>query len=57
MFFACGMHQRRLMGLVVTALAAMLVSSCGEGGVAAKKITLQIQPLLPEVASKRPRMV
>src|SRR4051794_33011109 len=32
MFFACGMHQRRLMGLVVTALAAMLVSSCGGGG-------------------------
>jgi D-alanyl-D-alanine carboxypeptidase len=26
------MHQRRLMGLVVTALAAMLVSSCGGGG-------------------------
>jgi hypothetical protein len=25
------MHQRRLMGLVVTALAAMLVSSCGGG--------------------------
>jgi hypothetical protein len=33
MFFAWGMHQRRLMVLVVTALAAMLVSSCG--GVAA----------------------
>ena len=32
MFFAWGMHQRRLMGLVVTALAAMLVSSCGGGG-------------------------
>jgi D-alanyl-D-alanine carboxypeptidase len=26
------MHQRRLMGLVVTALAVMLVSSCGGGG-------------------------
>src|SRR5919112_1464350 len=26
------MHQRRLVGLVVTALAAMLVSSCGGGG-------------------------
>src|SRR5918994_1771220 len=32
MFFAWGMHQRWLMGLVVTALAAMLVSSCGGGG-------------------------
>jgi D-alanyl-D-alanine carboxypeptidase len=32
MFFACGTHQRRLIGLVVTALAAMLVSSCGGGG-------------------------
>jgi D-alanyl-D-alanine carboxypeptidase len=32
MFFAWGMHQRRLMGLVVTALAAMVVSSCGGGG-------------------------
>jgi D-alanyl-D-alanine carboxypeptidase len=32
MFFVWGMHQRRLMGLVVTALAAMLVSSCGGGG-------------------------
>jgi D-alanyl-D-alanine carboxypeptidase len=32
MFFAWGMHQRWLMGLVVTALAAMLVSSCGRGG-------------------------
>jgi D-alanyl-D-alanine carboxypeptidase len=32
MSFAWGMHQRRLMGLVVTALAAMLVSSCGGGG-------------------------
>jgi hypothetical protein len=32
MFFACGVHQRRLMGLVVTALAAMLVGSCGGGG-------------------------
>jgi D-alanyl-D-alanine carboxypeptidase len=33
MFFAWGgMHQRRLMGLVVTALAALLVSSCGGGG-------------------------
>jgi D-alanyl-D-alanine carboxypeptidase len=29
MLFACGMYQRALMGLVVTALAAMLVSSCG----------------------------
>src|SRR5918997_1757508 len=29
MFFACGMHQRRLMRLVVAALAAVLVSSCG----------------------------
>ncbi len=32
MFFVWGMHQRWLMGLVVTALAAMLVSSCGGGG-------------------------
>ena len=33
MFFACSMHQRRLLlGLVVAALAALLVSSCGEGG-------------------------
>jgi D-alanyl-D-alanine carboxypeptidase len=32
MFFACGMHQSRLLGLVVTALAAMLVSGCGGGG-------------------------
>jgi len=32
MFFAWGMHQRWLMGLVVTASAAMLVSSCGGGG-------------------------
>jgi murein DD-endopeptidase MepM/ murein hydrolase activator NlpD len=29
MFLACGMHQRRLMRLVVAALAAVLVSSCG----------------------------
>src|SRR4051812_7927241 len=32
MFFACAMHQRWLMGLVVTAVAALLVSSCGGGG-------------------------
>jgi len=32
MFFACGMHQRWLLGLVVTALAALLMSSCGGGG-------------------------
>jgi hypothetical protein len=32
MFFACGMHQKRLMGLIVTALAVVLVSSCGGGG-------------------------
>ena len=32
MFFAWGMHQRLLMGLVVIVLAAMLVSSCGGGG-------------------------
>ena len=32
MSFAWGMHQWRLMGLVVTALAAMVVSSCGGGG-------------------------
>jgi hypothetical protein len=32
MFFVRGMHQRRLMGLVVTAFAAVLVSSCGGGG-------------------------
>jgi hypothetical protein len=32
MFFVWGVHQRRLMGLVVTALAAVLVSSCGGGG-------------------------
>jgi hypothetical protein len=31
MFFACGMHQRRLLVLVVTALAALLVSGCGGG--------------------------
>jgi hypothetical protein len=32
MFFACGMHQRWLMGLLVTALATLLVSSCRRGG-------------------------
>src|SRR5918998_4685939 len=32
MFFACGVHPRRLMGLIVTALAALLVSSCGGSG-------------------------
>jgi D-alanyl-D-alanine carboxypeptidase len=32
MFFVWGMHRRRLMGLLVIALAAVLVSSCGEGG-------------------------
>src|SRR3954469_5482814 len=32
MFFVWGMHRRRLMGLGVIALAAMLVSSCGGGG-------------------------
>jgi D-alanyl-D-alanine carboxypeptidase len=32
MFLAWGMHQRRLMGLVVTAVEAMLMSSCGGGG-------------------------
>ena len=32
MFFVWGMHRGRLMGLVVTALAAVLVSSCGGGG-------------------------
>ena len=32
MSFVWGMHQRWLMGLVVTALAAMLVSTCGGGG-------------------------
>jgi hypothetical protein len=32
MFFSSGVHQRRLMGLVLTALAAMVVSSCGGGG-------------------------
>jgi hypothetical protein len=32
MFFACGMHQRALMGLVVTALATLLASSCGGAG-------------------------
>ncbi len=56
MFLACLMHQRWLMVLVVTALAAVLVSSCGRV-VAAKKIPLQIQPLLEEVASKRLRML
>jgi hypothetical protein len=64
MFFVRGMHQRRLMGLVVTTFAAVLVSSCG-GGVAATKTQLQIQPLpripskqpLPEVASKHLRML
>ncbi len=30
--FARGTHQRRMMGLVVTALAALLMSSCGGGG-------------------------
>jgi hypothetical protein len=55
MFLACGVHQRRLMGLVVTALAALLVSSCGGGG-GSQKIPLQIQPL-PEVASKHLRLI
>src|SRR4051794_23792561 len=32
MFLARGMHQRWLVGLVVSALAALLVSSCGGGG-------------------------
>src|SRR5919112_3281122 len=32
MFFACGMRQRWLMVLVVTALAALLVSGCGGDG-------------------------
>jgi D-alanyl-D-alanine carboxypeptidase len=33
MFFACGMYQRALMALVVTALAALLLmSGCGGGG-------------------------
>jgi hypothetical protein len=32
MFFVWGMHRRRLMGLLVIALAAVLVSSCGKGG-------------------------
>jgi hypothetical protein len=32
MFFSSGFHQRRLMGLDVTAFAAMVVSSCGGGG-------------------------
>src|SRR5829696_9179398 len=32
MFLACAMHQRLLMGLGVTAFAAMVVSSCGGGG-------------------------
>src|SRR5215208_2424129 len=32
MLFPCGVHQRRLMGLVVAVLAAVLVSSCGGGG-------------------------
>jgi D-alanyl-D-alanine carboxypeptidase len=32
MFFAWGVHQRQLMVLVVTAMAAMLVSGCGGGG-------------------------
>jgi D-alanyl-D-alanine carboxypeptidase len=32
MFFAGGMHQRLLMGLLVTAAVAVLVSSCGGGG-------------------------
>src|SRR5215211_8239949 len=32
MFFACSMHQRWLRGLVITALATLLVSSCGGGG-------------------------
>jgi D-alanyl-D-alanine carboxypeptidase len=31
MFLACGVHQRRLVGLVLIALAALLVSSCGGG--------------------------
>ena len=57
MFFAWGMHQRLLMGLVVTALAAMLVSSCGGGGEAKKMIPLQIRPLPEEVASKHPRPI
>jgi D-alanyl-D-alanine carboxypeptidase len=32
MFFVWGMRRGRLMGLIVTALAAMLVSSCGGSG-------------------------
>jgi CubicO group peptidase (beta-lactamase class C family) len=32
MFFARCVHQRLLMGIVVTALAALLVSSCDGGG-------------------------
>jgi murein DD-endopeptidase MepM/ murein hydrolase activator NlpD len=32
MFFVCGMHQKWLLGLVITALATLLVSSCGGGG-------------------------
>src|SRR3712207_4935397 len=32
MFFACGMHRRWLLGLFVSALATLLVSSCGGGG-------------------------
>jgi hypothetical protein len=31
MFFACGLHQRWLRGLVITAFATVLVSSCGGG--------------------------
>jgi D-alanyl-D-alanine carboxypeptidase len=32
MIFACDMQQRRLGGIIVTALAALLVSSCGGSG-------------------------
>ena len=32
MFFACGMQQRRLLVLVVTTLASLLVSGCGGDG-------------------------
>jgi hypothetical protein len=48
------MRKRRLMGLVVTALAAVPVSSCGRVVAAKRKIPLQIQPLLPRIPSKEP---
>ena len=32
MFFACGMHQRLLKGLIVSALAVVLASGCGGDG-------------------------